>query len=81
MLCGLPAGSVALFKPVAMLNLLGNSWAPEPNWGAVHGNPDCRLHLYGKSDARKGRKMGHINVLGNTVDDVERAVVALKQKL
>ena len=54
-----------------MVNLLGDLWAGgEPRWDAVLAEPDARLHLYGKSGARPGRKMGHLTVLGDDPDAV-----------
>jgi 5-(carboxyamino)imidazole ribonucleotide synthase len=71
MVCGLPAGSSDLHTPVAMWNLLGDIWPEdaEPEWAAVLENELAKLHLYGKTEARPGRKMGHINCLGETLDD------------
>jgi len=67
MLCGLPAGETSLLSPVTMLNLLGDSWEPtEPNWQAILSDDSAHLHLYEKSEARAGRKMGHINCLANS---------------
>jgi 5-(carboxyamino)imidazole ribonucleotide synthase len=75
-ICGLPLGDTTLVAPVAMLNVLGDVWsAPEadserePDWAAVLAVPGTKLHLYGKRTPRPGRKMGHVNVLGPTVDD------------
>jgi 5-(carboxyamino)imidazole ribonucleotide synthase len=46
----------------------------EPDWRAVLAVPGARLHLYGKTQARRGRKMGHVNVVGETLAQVrERA--------
>jgi 5-(carboxyamino)imidazole ribonucleotide synthase len=59
--CGLPLGSTESLRPAAMANLLGELWENgEPNWAAALAMPDVKLHLYGKSDARPGRKMGHL---------------------
>lgn len=61
---------------VAMANLLGDLWSvdgdrvSEPDWTAVMGDGDARLHLYGKADPRPGRKMGHLTVLGERAADV-----------
>lgn len=67
--CGLPLGSTELLRPVVMLNLLGDLWANgDPDWRAVLAEPDVKLHLYGKRDARPGRKMGHLCVLAETAD-------------
>ncbi len=63
-ICGLPLGSVALTSPVVMVNLLGDIWSGgEPRWVLLDQYPAARLHLYGKAEARVGRKMGHLNVL------------------
>lgn len=67
--CGLPLGDTTLLRPAAaMANLLGDLWTSgEPNWaGMLAAFPDVRLHLYGKRDARPGRKMGHLTVLADT---------------
>ena len=71
MVCGLPAGSSRQHSPVAMLNLLGDIWPPDgvPDWAAVLAEPGAKLHLYGKTEARPGRKMGHVNCLGPGVDE------------
>ncbi|QDU69559.1 5-(carboxyamino)imidazole ribonucleotide synthase [Engelhardtia mirabilis] len=77
-LCGLPLGSTAVRRPGAMVNLLGDLWAAgEPNWSAALAVSGASLHLYGKSQARSGRKMGHICALGDGVDEAtERALAA-----
>jgi 5-(carboxyamino)imidazole ribonucleotide synthase len=57
-ICGLPLGSPELLRPAAMANLLGELWAAgEPNWAAALAAPEIKLHLYGKSAPRPGRKM------------------------
>jgi 5-(carboxyamino)imidazole ribonucleotide synthase len=69
MLCGLPAGSPKLISPVVMINLLGDVWGnSQPDWDKLLNQPDIKLHLYGKREARAGRKMGHFNVLADTTD-------------
>ncbi len=76
--CGLPLGDVDLLRPVAMANLLGDVWpaaaadgaAPEPAWHAALAVPGVKLHLYGKTEPRPGRKMGHLTCMA---DDVETA--------
>lgn len=70
-LCGLPLGSARQLTPVVMVNLLGDLWAKGPAWDAVLCQPNARLHLYGKQQARPGRKMGHFCVLN---DDLEAAL-------
>ncbi|MFL5403344.1 MAG: 5-(carboxyamino)imidazole ribonucleotide synthase [Gemmatimonadales bacterium] len=68
-LCGLPLAKPWLLSSVAMINLLGDLWsAGEPRWEEALRRPGVRLHLYGKAEARPGRKMGHLNCLGTTPD-------------
>lgn len=81
-ICGLPLGSTELLRPAAMANLLGDVWQHgEPNWSAACAFPDVKLHLYGKLEARPGRKMGHLTALaadGETASAiVQRARAAL----
>jgi 5-(carboxyamino)imidazole ribonucleotide synthase len=73
--CGLPLGDVSLREPAAMANLLGDIWAKgEPNWAAALQYPDVKLHLYGKTDPRPGRKMGHLTTTAPSVDVAEQHV-------
>ena len=76
--CGLPLGSTELLRPAAMVNLLGDLWAEgEPQWARASAFPEVKLHLYGKSEARPGRKMGHLTALGTTAAEArERALLA-----
>jgi 5-(carboxyamino)imidazole ribonucleotide synthase len=68
-LCGLPLAQPWLLSPVAMINLLGDLWsAGEPHWQEALRRPGVRLHLYGKTEARPGRKMGHLNCLAADPD-------------
>jgi 5-(carboxyamino)imidazole ribonucleotide synthase len=80
--CGLPLGSTFQARPSAMANLLGDLWnRAEPKWTAALGIPDARLHLYGKAQARPGRKMGHITAGAETASEAERIVRAARQEL
>lgn len=80
--CGFPLGDVELLRPVAMANLLGDLWqAGEPRWSDALAIQDVKLHLYGKTEARPGRKMGHLTALGATVDDAEQKVRAARAAL
>jgi len=64
MMCGLPPGDTQLLSSVVMTNLLGDLWSGgDPDWEPVFQEPQAKLHLYGKLEARPGRKMGHINCL------------------
>ena len=65
--CGLPLGSPELLRPVVMWNILGDLWKNgEPDWSVVLREPRAKLHLYGKSEARPGRKMGHVCVMADS---------------
>ncbi len=76
--CALPFGAVTQLTPAAMANLLGDLWEKsEPEWAAAAAIPNVKLHLYGKLDARPGRKMGHLTALAGTTEqalaDVKKA--------
>lgn len=69
-MAGLPLGSTDLLAPAVMLNILGDIWyAPgsdaqrEPDWAAALAVPTAKLHLYGKREARRARKMGHVTIV------------------
>ena len=71
--CGLPLGDTALHTPVVMVNILGDHMDRKrmDNWEAYMPLlPNGKLHLYGKAEAKLGRKMGHINLLG----DIDKSV-------
>ena len=76
-MAGLPLPAPRQHSPAIMLNLLGDVWfdadgkAGTPDWTAVLALPGTHLHLYGKLDARPGRKMGHINITGVDVAGVQ----------
>jgi len=83
MICDLPAGSCRQHTPVAMWNLLGDIW-PEigiPRWDAVLGLEQAKLHLYGKLEARPGRKMGHVNCLGESVEEASALLERVRRAL
>ena len=66
-LCGLPLTPPRLLTAVCMINLMGDLWQRgEPDWGAALALPGVKLHLYGKREARPGRKMGHLNCMAAT---------------
>lgn len=77
-MAGLPLGAPTLHSHSVMLNLLGDLWFDEhgtyrePDWSGVLAVPGACLHLYGKAQARKGRKMGHINVVGSSVAEAQQ---------
>ena len=85
--CGLPLGSSRQVAPAAMANLLGDCWftargdAPrEPDWAAALAVPGVRLHLYGKSDPRPGRKMGHLTALAATAEEAVTKVAEARRR-
>ncbi|MCW5576187.1 MAG: 5-(carboxyamino)imidazole ribonucleotide synthase [Burkholderiales bacterium] len=81
-LCGLPLGDTRLLAPVVMVNLLGEAWARgQPQWERVFDAPEAKLHLYGKHEARAGRKMGHYTMLGGTPDAALQKALAVRGAL
>ena len=81
-LCGLPLGNPALLSPVVMVNILGEAWQEgTPNWQRIFDMPDAKLHLYGKHEARAGRKMGHYTVLGASADAALQPARAIRSAL
>ena len=81
-ICGLSLGSPEILRPAAMANLLGDLWQEgEPNWAAVSRLGDVKLHLYGKSEPRPGRKMGHLTAFGRTAQDAQDRVIAARDAL
>jgi 5-(carboxyamino)imidazole ribonucleotide synthase len=81
-ICGLPLGSVRQHRPAAMANLLGDLWEKdEPDWLTLASHDTAKLHLYGKQEARAGRKMGHITVLEDDVDAAYQSVLAARKCL
>jgi 5-(carboxyamino)imidazole ribonucleotide synthase len=85
-ICGLPLGPVGIRSPSVMVNLLGDLWYEgenlrEPNWEVLLADPSVKLHLYGKAEPRRGRKMGHFTVRAQDVQAALSAATALKAKL
>jgi len=80
--CGLSLGSSQFYRPAAIANLLGDLWANgEPDWNAAISDQNVKLHLYGKSEARPGRKMGHLTATAETAADAAAAVRAARERL
>jgi 5-(carboxyamino)imidazole ribonucleotide synthase len=88
-LCGVGLGSTALTSPaVALVNLLGDLWftdgadaTREPDWSVAFNEPDASLHLYGKTDARRGRKMGHLTVRADAPTAAATRALELRAQL
>ena len=95
-LAGLPLGDVRQHTPAAMVNVLGDVWfdaddrppgggevadARTPDWQGVLQVPRAKLHLYGKTVPRRGRKMGHVTCLGDTLDQAIDAAMRVRRIL
>jgi len=82
--CGLTLGNPRMHTPAAaMANILGDAWqSGQPNFAsALAISGDMKLHLYGKSDPRSGRKMGHLTGMASTAADAKRMVVDARHQL
>jgi 5-(carboxyamino)imidazole ribonucleotide synthase len=80
--CDLPLGDTASVVPAAIANLLGDLWdGGAPDFAAALTVPGVRLHLYGKTSARPGRKMGHLSAVGDTPEAARAAVLEAHAKL
>lgn len=81
--CGLPLGSVTPVAAGAIANLLGDLWheGEAPDFAAALQVPAVRLHLYGKTSARPGRKMGHLSAVATTPEDAARLVLEARERL
>ena len=80
---GLPLGETRLLSPVVMINMLGDIWhnGKAPDWNKLLDHPNVKLHLYGKREARPGRKMGHFNVLAADIDSALLLAQDIKTRL
>ena len=81
--CGLPLGQPDQLVPACMVNLLGDLWVNghQPDCSSILRRPNAKLHLYGKTEGRSGRKMGHYCVLGPTVDEAVAEALKIKTEL
>jgi 5-(carboxyamino)imidazole ribonucleotide synthase len=87
-LAALPMGDTLQHTPAVMVNLLGDIWFDgdattprEPDWPRVLTHGLAKLHLYGKREPRRGRKMGHVTCLGPTLADALATARAIKREL
>jgi 5-(carboxyamino)imidazole ribonucleotide synthase len=81
-LCGMPLGDPSLHTPAVMVNLLGDIWGrSEPRWDAVLRHRGAHLHLYGKREARPGRKMGHVTVCEADLDRALAVALEIRHDL
>jgi 5-(carboxyamino)imidazole ribonucleotide synthase len=77
----LPLGDCRQHSPAVMLNILGDVWfdgdqVREPAWDRVLALPGAYLHLYGKDDPRRGRKMGHVTFVAPTLAEAQQQLQA-----
>ena len=88
-LAGLPLGDTRQHTPAVMVNLLGDAWFADaaattprdPDWARVLAHGNAKLHLYGKHEPRRGRKMGHVTCLGTSLDEALATARAVKRHL
>lgn len=81
---GLPLGSTELLRPAVMANLLGEDGGTglgDDRVAEALGVPGVALHLYGKPEARPGRKMGHLTAVGDSVDAALARVTAAREAI
>ena len=85
-LAGAPLGDTSLVQPAVMVNVLGDVWFDaatpmQPAWAEVLALPGTHLHLYGKAEPRKARKMGHVTCTAATLDQALATAAAVKRAL
>lgn len=83
-MCGLTPAQTDLLQPAVMVNLLGDVWGKngeQPDWRVLLDAPNAKLHLYGKQEARPGRKMGHFTVLCDSAEHALEQAQAIKETL
>jgi len=81
-ICGLGLGDPSLLRPAVMLNLLGELWRDgEPSWRDLLAHPSVQLHIYGKREPSRGRKMGHILVLDEELKRAREIVESIVRGL
>ncbi len=81
-LCSMPLGDTTQHSSAVMVNLLGDLWhRGEPDWCRVLQHPAAKLHLYGKKEARPGRKMGHYTVLADDTASALHDALDIKKQL
>lgn len=81
-LARLPLGSSRAHCAAVMVNLLGELWRNgDPDWSKVLRHASAKLHLYGKTEARAGRKMGHVTCVGETLEEAIETAEAIRRDL
>ena len=80
-LCGLPLGDTSMPQPAAMANLLGEVWLEsggQPDFAGALSLSGVSLHVYGKAEARPGRKMGHLTAVADHVEQARSQVLTAR---
>lgn len=88
-MAGLSLGSSRQHSPAVMVNLLGDIWPSnaltgeksEPDWQSAFSNAQLKMHLYGKHEARAGRKMGHFTVINASRDEAIKQAMQVRSEL
>lgn len=86
-MAGLPLSQPRLHSPCVMLNVLGDVWwlggrnAQAPDWAAMLALPGVHLHMYGKTEARPGRKMGHITITASSIAQARKVAAQVAAML
>ncbi|WP_334108409.1 5-(carboxyamino)imidazole ribonucleotide synthase [Methylobacillus sp.] len=82
-LAGLPLGDARQHSLAVMVNLLGDIWknGEAPAWQLAFTEPGLKMHLYGKHEARPGRKMGHFTVIGEESGQVLEDALKVRKAL
>ena len=85
-LADLPLGATDAHAPAVMVNVLGDAWwegttRRDPDWARVLAIPAAHLHLYGKTEPRRGRKMGHVTCVAPSLDAALAAARQVKRVL
>ena len=78
-LAGLPVAKIVQHQPAVMVNMLGDLLLSDGfNWQHLQSSENTHVHVYGKAEARAGRKMGHVNILGESTDALLSKVDLIK---
>ena len=82
-ICGLPLGATKILQPSVMANLLGEVWqnSAAPDWSRALAFEGVHLHLYGKSESRPRRKMGHLTCVAMTAEEALSRVKEAREAL
>jgi 5-(carboxyamino)imidazole ribonucleotide synthase len=85
-LAGAPLGDASLVRPAVMVNVLGDVWFDalipmQPAWSELLALAGTHLHLYGKAEPRRARKMGHVTCTAATLDEALATAMAVKRIL